>query len=157
MNTSPTYNAALEQLVKLQTEAILSSGDDFQTRLEMLVRRRLCNQSQQLVISVLEDHLTIKRYMHDKLPEMPGMYLKLLHGRQSADEEMNDWGADGPWIGPLKWFHCTYLSDIGLGFAGGEELTALSHSIDVPLPIYFCQGMIYFDGMYFGDWELQNL
>jgi hypothetical protein len=85
------------------------------------------------------------------------MYLKLLHGRESADEEMNDWGSDGPWIGPLKWFHCTYLSDIGFGFTGGEELTTLSHSIDVPFPIYLCQGMIYYDGMYYGDWELQNL
>ena len=50
------------------------------------------------------------------------MYLKLLYGRDMADEEMDDWGPDGPWIGPLNYFHCTYLSDIGIGFAGGRRI-----------------------------------
>lgn len=157
MSVQSSYRDAFEQLVKVQVIALLSSGDDVQTRLEALIRSRMGSQSQDLIRSIFEDHLTIKRYSHDQQPQTSGMYLKLFHGRENANEEMNDWGADGPWIGPLKWFHCTYLSDIGLGFAGGEEITTLSYSMEIPLPIYFCQGMIYFDGMYYGDWELQNL
>lgn len=157
MNTMSAYSTALDQLVKIQAAALLSSGDNFQPRLEALICGRLANHSQDFILSILEDHLTIKRYTHDQLPKTSGMYLKLLHGRENADEEMNDWGSDGPWVGPLKWFHCTYLSDIGFGFVGGEELAPLSYSIDAPPPIYFCQGMIYYDGTYYGDRELQNL
>lgn len=157
MSTLPSYSAALERLVKFQAAALLSSGEDLQARIESLIRSRLSNHSQDFILSILDEHLTIKRYAHDQRPKEYGMYLKLLHGRENADEEMDDWGADGPWIGPLKWFHCTYLSDIGIGFAGGEELTAMSNSIDAPFPMYLCQGMIYYDGMYYGDWELQNL
>lgn len=157
MGALSVFEEALGQLVKVQAEALFSSGDDFQTRLEALIRGRISSHPQDFILSVFEEHLTIKRYTHERRPRESGMYLKLLHGRENADAEMNDWGPDGPWIGPLKWFHCAYLSDICIGFAGGEELTAMSHSIDIPSPMYLCQGMIYYDGMYYGDWELQNL
>jgi hypothetical protein len=68
---------------------------------------------------------------------------------------MDDWGEDGPWFGPIKWFHCTYLSTFGLGFVSGEEYIAPSEDASVPAPMYFCDDMIYYNGVYYGDWETQ--
>ncbi len=157
MNTSADYTNALARLVKVQATAILSSGDGLKTRLESLIQGYLRNRPEDYIFMALEEYEVLKRHTHNFMPTIPGMYLKLLHGRVSVDEELDDWGPDGPWIGPLNWFHCTYLSDIGIGFVGGEELTSLSYSIEVPSPIYLCQEMIYHDGMYYGDWELQNI
>lgn len=41
----------------------------------------------------------------------PGVYLHLFHGRDAVDQDMEDWGFDGPTIGPLRYVHLTYLSD----------------------------------------------
>lgn len=103
-------------------KAILSGGDGFQERLESLIQDNLKCRPQDFILAAAADHELMKQHTHDLKPTVPGMYLKLLHGRAVADEEMDNWGPDGPWIGPLKWFHCTYLSDIGIGFAGGRRV-----------------------------------
>jgi hypothetical protein len=41
-----------------------------------------------------------------------GVYLHLFHGRSSPDEELDDWGSDGPVIGPLNYVHITYACDV---------------------------------------------
>ena len=43
-------------------------------------------------------------------------YMKLFHGRNTPDEDLDDWGADGPIIGPLQWVHTTYGATIRLAF-----------------------------------------
>lgn len=40
------------------------------------------------------------------------IYLKLFHGRDTADEDLEDWGYEGPTLGPFKYMHITYLSDV---------------------------------------------
>jgi hypothetical protein len=40
------------------------------------------------------------------------VYLYLFHGRASIDQDMTDWGAEGPKIGPLSYVHTTYGSDV---------------------------------------------
>lgn len=40
------------------------------------------------------------------------VYLYLFHGRDSIDQDMTDWGAKGPMIGPLSYVHTTYGSDV---------------------------------------------
>ena len=151
------YSSALANVAKAQAKAVLSGGEGFQERLESLIQGHLKCHPQDLILTAAANHELLKRHTHDPKPTVPGMYLKLLHGRAVADEELDDWGADGPWIGPLKWFHCTYLSDIGIGFAGGEELASQSYNVEIPSPIYLYQEMIYYDGMYYGSWELQNM
>lgn len=70
---------------------------------------------------------------------------------------MDDWGPDDPWIGPLKWFHCTYLSSVGLGFEDGSEIGTLMLNESFPPPLFLFEGMLFLNGMYYGDWELQTI
>lgn len=69
------------------------------------------------------------------------LYIHLFHGRKTVNEDMNDWGEDGPVIGPVDYFHLTYGNDIKLG----DDLCNLH--IDKT-------GLLYFDGMYYGDFSV---
>jgi len=73
-------------------------------------------------------------------PEKGKLYLHMIHGRTNPNQQMDDWGTDGPFIGPLNWCHFTYNSTINLGFSDGFG---------------FYEDMLFFDGVYYGDWELQ--
>lgn len=42
------------------------------------------------------------------------MYLELFHGRNKINETLDDWGFDGPIIGPFDNIHMTYLNVIRL-------------------------------------------
>lgn len=35
------------------------------------------------------------------------VYLYLFHGRATPDEDVEDWGCEGPAIGPLDYVHTT--------------------------------------------------
>ena len=39
-------------------------------------------------------------------------YLMLWHGRTDREEEMNNWGENGPVFGPFPFFHMTYNCEI---------------------------------------------
>ena len=67
------------------------------------------------------------------------VYLELFHGRHSPDEELDDWGFEGPILGPFPFVHITYGSDIKLGDESDLEL-----SIDK-------EGYVQFAGAYYGD------
>jgi hypothetical protein len=84
--------------------------------------------------------------------EKQGMYLLLTHGRLSADAEMDDWGFDGPVIGPLSWCHITYGALATIGFADGTETDFLEPDV-----LSIQDGLLYFDGAWYGDWEFQVL
>src|SRR4030042_179024 len=43
------------------------------------------------------------------------IYIEMTHGRHHPDEELEDWGFDGPVLGPFPFFHQTYLSTINIG------------------------------------------
>jgi len=36
------------------------------------------------------------------------IYIELFHGRRTVDEELDNWGFEGPVIGPFPFFHLTY-------------------------------------------------
>ena len=40
------------------------------------------------------------------------VYLYLFHGRATPDEDVEDWGCEGPAIGPLDYVHTTYGSEV---------------------------------------------
>jgi len=66
-------------------------------------------------------------------------YLRLLHGRKTLTEKMEDWGKDGPIIGPvsLSW---TY---------GTLKVHPPSEDDFEFLPIV--NDLVFYDSMYFGD------
>lgn len=46
------------------------------------------------------------------------VYIELLHGRHYPNEKLDDWGFNGPVLGPFPFFHITYGIDIKLGDTG---------------------------------------
>lgn len=155
MHSQSNCSEALDQLVDAQLLSLFTLGSGSEALLRRIVEGNLKKHTDDFLISVLAEFELVKRHASFSVPTIPGMYLKLLHGRASVDQKMNNWGEDGPWIGPLEWFHCTYLTDIGIGFVGGGELSPLQLDDDRPSPMYVYRGLLYYDGMYYGDWELQ--
>ena len=72
------------------------------------------------------------------------VYLKLFHGRNTPTEELDDWGFDGPVLGPLAHVHTTYGSDIKLGDVEGELIGVL-HTVN---------DLVYYNKAYYGDWSV---
>lgn len=69
-------------------------------------------------------------------------YLELFHGRKTPDERLDDWGEQGPVFGPFPYFHTTYALEIKFGEPG--------HVLSILQP----DGLVYYDGMYYGDWSV---
>ncbi|HUP65817.1 MAG TPA: hypothetical protein VM557_11115 [Thermoanaerobaculia bacterium] len=69
------------------------------------------------------------------------VYLDLFHGRDTIDEDLNDWGDHGPSLGPFDSIQTTYLDHIR-PVIGGES----------PGDFRFRDGMLVWRGKYFGDW-----
>ncbi len=151
------YSFALNQLARAQANILLMQADDLSNCLTEFIKRGLKDVPPDYLMASHEEHQLLARHTHEENPPRPGMYLKLLHGRRSVREGMDNWGPDGPWIGPLKWFHCAYLSSIGIGFEDGGEIAPMTNGGDLPSPMFFFEGLLYFKGMYYGDWELQSI
>lgn len=113
----------------------------------------------------LEEWKDLEPFVHatraENLPD--GMYLHLFHGRDSPTQQMDNWGYDGPTIGPFTYFHVIYLSDITYGLdATAIERDDIYTEIESPGPSYvlsFHEGLLVFhrpgeEPKYFGDWSL---
>lgn len=155
--TQCEYHDALAHMVEKKVLALLGNGDQLSSVLTELVSRSLETVPSEIVLTAAKEHDLLKRHTHYTPPPLPGMYLRLLHGRASPDYEMEDWGSDGPWIGPLERFHCIYSSEVGITFVGGEELSPMSPNETVVPPLYVFGQLIYHDGIYYGDFELRNI
>jgi len=77
----------------------------------------------------------------------PGLYLELFHGRKTPNEQMDDWGEPGPVFGPLKFVHGTYAADLKFEFSETHQDGWF----------WYTEDLIYYDGMYYGDWSAFNL
>jgi hypothetical protein len=145
-------------LAEQQLKAIVSRGENTLEILQSLFRKQIELRPENWLTQAKQEFELFARHTHDSKPKRNGFYLKLLHGRSPVDFKLDDWGEDGPWIGSLEWFHCTYMTTIGIGFSGGEEYFGGGDTVsDLPSPMYICQDMIYFNGIYYGDWELQRI
>ncbi|MEN7527901.1 hypothetical protein [Cupriavidus sp. DL-D2] len=51
----------------------------------------------------------------------PGLYLALFHGRDDKDDCPEDWGFNGPMIGPIEFAHTTYGTEIKIKFERHED------------------------------------
>jgi len=75
----------------------------------------------------------------------PGkMYLRLYHGRTDPDQQMDDWGFDGPTFGPISCYVQTYCGTFRIY---GED-----HISEVWLETQ--DDMIRWDGCFYGDLEV---
>lgn len=88
------------------------------------------------------------------------VFLHLFHGRNDIAEDMDDWGFDGPHIGPLKYVHTTYACDIKFSasqvvmdkFFPGEVAYFYNGNGDHHLTIE--DGCIIYQGKFYGDWSV---
>lgn len=73
------------------------------------------------------------------------VYIRLFHGRKTPDEQLDDWGSDGPVLGPFDFVHTTYAHHVKLGAPGGcDEMQDLQGVED----------LLYYDGVWYGDWSV---
>lgn len=71
------------------------------------------------------------------------LYIRLFHGRTNPNQDMDEWGSDGPVFGPYEFVHTTYTSHIKLG-----------KSDDNCDEMFLHEDMIYYDDCYYGDWSV---
>ena len=71
------------------------------------------------------------------------LYLKLFHGRKDPDEQLDDWGSDGPIFGPYNFIHTVYNSRIYMG-----KHRCDSHVLEMH------DDMVGYGGIYYGDWSV---
>ena len=71
------------------------------------------------------------------------LYIRLFHGRVDPGQDMNDWGSDGPVFGPYEFVHVTYAFHVKLG-----------KQDDHCDELFGFEDMIYYDGVYYGDWSV---
>ena len=69
--------------------------------------------------------------------------VKLFHGRNDPDEDMDDWGFDGPCLGPIEGVRLTY----------GNVALLVDDRIELPMVDY----VILYDGKYYGDAAIQTV
>ena len=71
------------------------------------------------------------------------LYIRLFHGRTNPNQDMDDWGCDGPVLGPYDFVHTTYINFVRLGKKDGncDEL-------------HVHEDMLYYDNVYYGDWSV---
>lgn len=91
----------------------------------------------------------------------PGMDFLMLHGRDTPDKDMDDWGFNGPTLEGVLWVHFTYMQTLTIGFNNAEnfnkaqELTGWPHWDELILEMKFEDDLLLAGGKYYGDWELQ--
>ncbi len=73
------------------------------------------------------------------------VYIQLLHGRDDPNEDMKDWGFDGPTLGPFVAVHFTYRQFIRCITDPAQELE---------LELEFHEDLLVFEDKYYGDFEI---
>lgn len=89
------------------------------------------------------DESALATAMKQKTPAA-GLYLQLFHGRKNIDDKLDDWGEQGPFLGPFTFVHTTYAVHIKFGMPDGDDRHWLTIVND----------MVYYNGMYYGDWSV---
>lgn len=89
------------------------------------------------------------------------VYLHLFHGRSAPDEDMEDWGFDGPVLGPFKYLHMTYLNDLKFSMeveaykkAFPEEARPYEYEGYVEGHFHSTSDLIIYQGKYYGDFSI---
>ena len=103
-----------------------------------------------------KDQLPKYRGKYEGLPS--GLYLGLFHGSEGLTRpDMDDFGFDGPVIGPLKYVHTTYCSDVKYEFDVSEPDKHLDYGIDDEGHFEIVDDCVKFNGDLYGDWTVFNI
>lgn len=78
--------------------------------------------------------------------------IKLFHGRQRPDEDLDRWGSDGPFL-KIDSLHCTYFSTFRIGLRDHDEAW-LEPWIHGKQDGILVDGLFHYDGVFYGDWTL---
>lgn len=89
-------------------------------------------------------------------PTRPGLYLSIFHGRESIEQQMDDWGSPGPLFGPLEFCHTTYANLIRIQFESASDEARLFCNVEFPDPQHLLldHDLLLYNGVYYGDWSL---
>ena len=87
-------------------------------------------------------------------PVETGLYLGLFHGRDNPDESLEDWGSNGPIIGPLEHVHTTYATHIKLEFKTEESARCFGFNPETMIDLNIQDGMVVFQNHWYGDWTV---
>jgi hypothetical protein len=85
-------------------------------------------------------------------PKNPPVWLHLFHGRSAPDEKLEDWGFNGPTIGPLDYVHVTYMCDVRYGFQNEEDAAKFGLSIEGHFPLH--GDLVEHKGAFYGDFSI---
>lgn len=157
MEKNHTNTPSPDQLAEAYLKALHSLGDEAIDPLKRHITNIIQSVPRLTLDECAEYFSLIDRNAHKIKPTGPGMYLKLFHGRTPCDLQMDDWGEDGPWFGPIEWIHFTYQTSFRIGFLGDNEYWSGSANQLPPSPLYFYKDCIYYDGIHYGDWEIITL
>ena len=104
--------------------------------------------------------MTPKNPIPEELQEAtkPGIYVRIFHGRNEPDQNLEDWGFDGPVIGPIRGLQRTYgylylIMPDGMTDQQVDQFAKkfLLDPKDWPLEIKQHGDLVVWNGMYFGD------
>ena len=87
-------------------------------------------------------------------PGKPGLYLGLFHGRDTPDHAMNEWGFDGPAIGPLRYVHTTYACEVRVEFISPTDAQLFTGTHDMVMELNINGDLLCFEGKLYGDWTV---
>lgn len=88
-------------------------------------------------------------------PEDIVLAIKLFHGRQRPDEELSDWGEDGPLL-KIEYLHVVYFTTFQLGTPDNDEVW-LDDWVHAKQDGILVDGLIHYDGMFYGDWNILHV
>lgn len=88
-------------------------------------------------------------------PESHVLAIKLFHGRQRPDEELIDWGEDGPLL-KIEYLHVAYFTTFRIGTSDDTEvwLEAWVHGKQDGVLI---DDLFHYDGCFYGDWNILSV
>lgn len=82
------------------------------------------------------------------------VYLELFHGTETTDRsKLDDWGEQGPILGPLAYVHTTYAGDVKCCPLAAKHQPDEFASADFQVT---SECLLYYDGMYYGDWSVTD-
>lgn len=97
--------------------------------------------------------------MNNRKVNKTGLYLNLYHGfpDHESRDEADDWGEQGPLIGPLQYVHTTYASHIKFRFVDEEsakQFPELSVRNGVEADMSTNLDCLRYGDMFYGDWSV---
>ena len=77
------------------------------------------------------------------------LYLELWHGRDYPDEQLDDWGKQGPVLGPFDYVHIVYLTHIQARYSNSDKVLDMDE-------IRIVNDLILYAGVYYGDCAIHS-